>query len=288
MRSKSNSHKQVFIFRRKAKFIRLKPTREDIRKALIKNGVGFKTTYDEFIKMKFDIKGASISAQTLLRSFGDGSRSSKNIAMLLSWAGINSYFVTKTIDYSDPAIIKAILLKSKIDLQKITFDEFLEKKIKNDLFIGSGKSLIRRFQRDLLKRINSLPQNEREKMPGFLLKLAQMKTIKKHISFPLLNSFLALLKLAGKTNSNYPSLKDNPVLLRKILSKGGIDFDNWKVSITEFFRARFDSSELHEIDLRNHGTMTGQAIAKRYFGTNAVRNHHIYEMLRSAGFKPRL
>ncbi|MEM3369955.1 MAG: hypothetical protein QXE90_03870, partial [Candidatus Micrarchaeia archaeon] len=96
-----------------------------------------------------------------------------------------------------------------------------------------------------------------------------------------------MLEISGIINHNYSSIRYKPALLRKILESSGVDFDNWFVSIVDFYKMRFKSKELSDLDGRNLGTISGQALAKRFYGTNALRNEHIREILITAGYKPK-
>ncbi|MEM4133858.1 MAG: hypothetical protein QXO35_02245 [Candidatus Micrarchaeia archaeon] len=271
-----------FSFVRDCKFSKLLPSKEELKHSLLEAGVTPTIEYKDFIKMNFKIKNDSLSAQTLLRRFGDGKRSSQNLARLFSWIGLTSKYNTNIYDYSDPAIIKAILLNSKINLQTIKFKEFIKKEICTDKFIGTGRELIIEFQNSL---IDKLKRNE--KLPKELSNFIKKLRSKERKYVPLRSGFETMLEIIGIINHNYSSIRYKPALLRKILESSGVDFDNWFVSIVDFYKMRFKSKELRDLDRRNKGTISGQALAKRFYGTNALRNEHIREILITAGYKPK-
>ncbi|MEM3408292.1 MAG: hypothetical protein QXW80_00955 [Candidatus Micrarchaeia archaeon] len=271
-----------FSFVRNCKFSRLLSSKEELKRSLLEAGVTPIIEYKDFIKMNFKIKNDSISAQTLLRRFGDGTRSSKNLARLFSWIGLTSKYNTNTYDYSDPAIIKAILLNSKINLQTIKFKEFINKEIRTDKFIGTGGELIIEFQNSVIDKMK-----KNEKLPKELSNFVKKLRSKERKCVPLRSGFETMLEISGIINHNYSSIRHKPALLRKILESSGVDFDNWFVSIVDFYKMRFKSKELRVLDRRNPGTISGQALAKRFYGTNALRNEHIREILITAGYKPK-
>lgn len=280
---KISEEEPVFSFVRRCKFAKLSPSKEELRRALLDAGVGPTTEFKDFAKMNFKIGKESISAQTLMRRFGNGSRSSKSLAKILSWVGIVSRYNANKQDYSDPEVIKSILLSSKIDMQTVKFKEFINQKIMTDKFIGSGRELVINFQNSAVEKVKNNDQQVRPEIAEYVSKLR----CKERKFVPLRSSFETMLKLADIKNINYASIKYRPKILREILESSGADFNNWFISISAFFKMRFDSKHLRELDKRNPGTISGQALAKRYFGTNALRNEHIKELLVAAGYKPK-
>ncbi|MEM3543822.1 MAG: hypothetical protein QXF07_02255 [Candidatus Micrarchaeia archaeon] len=277
-----NQQDANFSFVRECKFSRILPSKEELKHSFLEAGVTSIIEYKDFIKMNFKIKNDSISAQTLLRRFGDGTRSSKNLAHLFSWIGLISKYNTNIYDYSDPAIIKAILLNSKINLQTIKFKEFIKKEICTDKFIGTGRELIIEFQKSVINKVK-----KNEEIPAEISRYVKKLRSNQGSYVPLRSSFETMLEISGIINHNYSSIRYKPALLRKILESSGVDFDNWFVSIVDFYKMRFKSKELRDLDRRNQGTISGQALAKRFYGTNALRNEHIREILITAGYKPK-
>ncbi|MCX8202672.1 MAG: hypothetical protein N3G74_02620 [Candidatus Micrarchaeota archaeon] len=278
--------KSNFKFSRFAKLAKLNPSKDELRDSFLAARFDPETDVRDFMKMKFRVNGGIVTGQTILRRFGTGKRDIQNFRNLVAWIGIISKYNVNVLDYSDPSVIKAILLNSKINIQTITFKEFLKQKIKTENFIGTGKDLIKNFQKALSDKLESgdrkyFTENQ------ILSDLCKKVCISKNIYVPFKASFDAILNTIGVTNLNYCKIKHRPALLREILESSGIDFNNWDVSITEFYKMRFDSSKLREADPRNSGTISGQALAKRYFGTTALRNEHIRELLLAAGYTTR-
>lgn len=264
------------------KFGKIKLSKIELRDQLIRNRITPEIDVHSFNRMNLKINNETISGQTILRRFGDGTRTARNFASLLSWLGILSKYNTNNYDYFDPSLIKAVILKSEIDMRTIRFSEFLKKKIVTDKFIGTGKQFIIEIQ----KAVKTKLENKEEIIPEFL-KLSRMNLRGNKVSVPYVTSFKSILSILGVNNIFYSSLANNPEVLREILNSADVDFENTYITLKWFYKLRFSTKISKNTIISYKDIITGQSLAKRVFGTTKLRVSDIIQLLRMAGYNPK-